>query len=822
MTLPDGSKQVTQFTPYGEVEYKGQIGTDGSVRPLLYNTYSLDGNHLLSSAPYADNNRATTYVYNADGSVWQQKDPVGTTVYLTANAVSDGTSYAPALTRLTLAPNGLQTVQYHDRHGQVEKEVRRTGDGAQSLTTKLVRNAFDQVIQKTESDQTGKSRTWAYRYTNDGNLTDLRDPEQNRYQYEYDALGNLVTVTENQVLTTKNHYNALSWKLSEQDVPSGATESSSYNLNGTLNTFTDKAGNRHAYRYTPFWELASIMTRNAAGTVTNYETKEYVPNTSLVQKETNSYGADILPTASNYREITYRYDAFQRLQSQTVFGRTYQLGYTDRDDLLDSLTYPDGTTVSYQYDPAGRLQEVNSPLTGQIQYDYHMKTSGESQQLSYPNGLKVERELDSFGQVEKVTHRKENPVWNERNQYAFGNVVSIERNGTPHQYFYDKVDRLTKEVVPGTTTYTFDERNRLRAAVNTTTGVNAAYTYFGNGLRATKVENGIQTNYVYLNGHVIEELDAAGNVTARNVWGNELLFRKDAASDKKGYYAYNSHGDVVSIADETGKKLNAYVYDTWGNVVSKTEEMSNPFQYSGEIYDEKTGFYYLRARYYDSKVGRFISEDAYKGQVENPLSLNRYVYTANNPLRYRDPTGHSYTWSLNLISQGYNSGLFSAADASMMVFGSSALSFLAPDFTDTPDPGEPNFRELYTPFHEIAQINVAKQLYQKYGQNAELAKKLATGETEWFGLKNKYYEADIVLGNKVWEGGNCYINVSMESFFLHLKKGGLYPYDIQVWMRHKEEFIDFYNVERPQRKLNKLAPIGTVASLQPRVFSNVH
>ncbi|EJL44233.1 hypothetical protein BAG01nite_39930 [Brevibacillus agri] len=144
-------------------------------------------------------------------------------------------------------------------------------------------------------------------------------------------------------------------------------------------------------------------------------------------------------------------------------------------------------------------------------------------------------------------------------------------------------------------------------------------------------------------------------------------------------------------------------------------------------------------------------EDAYKGQVENPLTLNRYVYTANNPLRYSDPTGHSYTWSLNLISQGYNSGLFSAADASMMVFGSSALSFLAPDFTDTPDPGEPNFRELYTPFHEIAQINVAKQLYQKYGQNAELEKKLATGETEWFGLKNKYYEADIVLGNKVWE-----------------------------------------------------------------------
>ncbi|MFM1652556.1 RHS repeat-associated core domain-containing protein [Brevibacillus sp. B_LB10_24] len=45
-------------------------------------------------------------------------------------------------------------------------------------------------------------------------------------------------------------------------------------------------------------------------------------------------------------------------------------------------------------------------------------------------------------------------------------------------------------------------------------------------------------------------------------------------------------------------------------------------------------------RYFDPSVGRFISEDTYKGQVENPLSLNRYVYTYNNPLRYFDPTGH--------------------------------------------------------------------------------------------------------------------------------------------------------------------------------------
>lgn len=665
--LPDGTKRFTHFTPYGEVEYQGQVGTDGSIRPLLYNTYSLDGNHLLSSAPYALNERATTYVYNEDGSVWQEKNPIGTTVYLAANAVSDGTRYVPAATTLTLAPNGLATTQYYDRQGQLEKEISRTGDGTQSRTTQYERNDFDQVIRKTEWDQTGKERTWDYRYTTNGNLVYLVDPEQNTYKYAYDALGNLASVTENKTLTTQNHYNALSWKISEQDVPSGAMETYSYFASGKTATFTDKAGNKHEYAYTPFYDLASLTTKNVAGAVTNKETKEYVPNTSLIKKETNSNGANPNPTSSTYREVSYTYDPFQRMNSLTAFGRVYLIGYNDRDDQMDQLTYPDHTSVAYSYDAAERLQQVNSTLTGTIRYDYHTDSTGERYHVAYPNGWGMDRKRDSFGHVTNLTHTKNAaPVWTESSQFSFGNVVAIQRNGASYKYEYDKVDRLTKETVPdatnqysydgrgnrsafegqmptedGTTTYTFDERNRLRSVANEETGDTASYTYYGDGLRATKVENGTETKYVYLNGKVIEELDGASNVLARNVWGNELLYRKDVASNKSGYYRYNSHGDVVSIADGNGSDLNTYDYDSWGNLVSRTEGISNPFTYSGEIYDDETGFYYLRARYYDPKVGRFISEDTYKGQVENPLSLNRYTYGWNNPSRYKDPSGHN-------------------------------------------------------------------------------------------------------------------------------------------------------------------------------------
>jgi RHS repeat-associated protein len=67
--------------------------------------------------------------------------------------------------------------------------------------------------------------------------------------------------------------------------------------------------------------------------------------------------------------------------------------------------------------------------------------------------------------------------------------------------------------------------------------------------------------------------------------------------------------------------------------------MNNPFKYTGEIQDDESGLIYLRARYYDPSVHRFITEDTYEGKIDNPLSLNLYTYVTNNPLIYIDPSG---------------------------------------------------------------------------------------------------------------------------------------------------------------------------------------
>ncbi|MFC0335616.1 RHS repeat-associated core domain-containing protein [Paenibacillus sepulcri] len=115
--------------------------------------------------------------------------------------------------------------------------------------------------------------------------------------------------------------------------------------------------------------------------------------------------------------------------------------------------------------------------------------------------------------------------------------------------------------------------------------------------------------------------------------------KKDIASAKEYYYLYNGHGDVVQIIDRNGAVVNAYTYDEWGNITQQSETIPNSFKYACEIYDNETGLYYLRARYYDPSMGRFINE-AYEGQVTNPLSLNLYTYVQNNPLGFVDPSGN--------------------------------------------------------------------------------------------------------------------------------------------------------------------------------------
>ena len=124
--------------------------------------------------------------------------------------------------------------------------------------------------------------------------------------------------------------------------------------------------------------------------------------------------------------------------------------------------------------------------------------------------------------------------------------------------------------------------------------------------------------------------------------------------------------------DSSGEIVVEYSYDAWGNhtikAYNKTIANANPFRYRSYFYDTDTGLYYLKTRYYDPEVGRFLNMDAVDyADPETLGGLNLYAYCNNNPVMYVDPTGHEFISLLliiaGIVGGGVVNGLIAGANA---------------------------------------------------------------------------------------------------------------------------------------------------------------
>ena len=115
-------------------------------------------------------------------------------------------------------------------------------------------------------------------------------------------------------------------------------------------------------------------------------------------------------------------------------------------------------------------------------------------------------------------------------------------------------------------------------------------------------------------------------------------------------YAYvkSLQGDIVAILDENGNTVVSYGYDAWGAPLWCTGELAEtlgkvqPFRYRGYVFDEETGLYYLRSRYYNPWWGRFVNADAEIAVEAKLWDAKLFLYCANNPVRYTDDGGNSF------------------------------------------------------------------------------------------------------------------------------------------------------------------------------------
>jgi RHS repeat-associated protein len=121
-------------------------------------------------------------------------------------------------------------------------------------------------------------------------------------------------------------------------------------------------------------------------------------------------------------------------------------------------------------------------------------------------------------------------------------------------------------------------------------------------------------------------------------------------------------GSVRALTDATGTTIATYRSDDWGRPAGSTGSSSQPFSFTGEPRDG-TGLTYLRARYYDPDLGRFMTRDRWLGVPALPQTHDRYAYVANNPVTRTDPSGQI---------------LDTALDAAFIVYDLGALLFGPP------------------------------------------------------------------------------------------------------------------------------------------------
>ena len=302
-------------------------------------------------------------------------------------------------------------------------------------------------------------------------------------------------------------------------------------------------------------------------------------------------------------------------------------------------------TTTYQYDALGQLTRVNDPhenatwvynydcggnITSKVKYAYTTGTVGAA--------------------VETIPYVYGDSNWKDKLTSYNGQTITYDAIGNP--------------LNDGTWTYTWQAGRQLKQM--SAEGTSVSFKYDHNGMRVQKVVEQSWypeiTNYTY-HGKILTHMTVNYTDFDEVTHQDEMHFFYDAQSrpvkvEFNGtVYTYlpNLQGDIVGILDSNGSLVVEYMYDAWGKPLSTTGTLAdtlgkrNPFQYRGYVFDEETGLYYLRSRYYNPAWKRFVNVDAVEHIPESILFNNLFTYCSNAPTLQVDSDGEIGSLAIGLL-----------------------------------------------------------------------------------------------------------------------------------------------------------------------------
>ncbi|WP_336788309.1 DNRLRE domain-containing protein [Paenibacillus sp. MMO-177] len=571
------------------------------------------------------------------------------------------------------------TIESYD----ISNNVKTIKDAAGNITTTTY-DTIGNIISQTN----GNGYKTLFDYDNQNRLKKVTDSKNNVFNYNYDGSGNLSEIIDPDNNSTKYFYNGQN-QLTKVTNAFGQSIINQYDAKGNLSGIVTANGNIISNSYDELDQLKETKINNILKWNFNFDA-----NGNLRSVMTDGALSKVLDYYKNGSVKT----STDRGQ---VFNYTYT--NVDYLDTLSYVIGTKTTTINYDYSNNNNVSKISNNGSLFAQFEYNdldsiskiNRLNGTSTEISYGSGNQIENYADmkldgtpinnfvykydsnmNITQIESAASGKSSYTYDELNQlksetledgtittYDYdkrGNRLSkTVNNGQDDSrvtnYFYNDLNQLTKV---GDTEFTYDNDGNLK-----NDGVRSYYyneldqlieikdangqsifkaQYDESGKRVRTESNNEVVNYFYDGENVVLETDANNNVIREYTWD---MARRPVTMSMDGityFYHLNAHGDVVSMTDMAGNIVASYTYDAWGNLLSSNGVIanSNPYRYASYRFDNNTNLYYLTTRYYDANNGRFITKDTFQGLLDDPLSLNLYSYTKNNPINSIDPDGH--------------------------------------------------------------------------------------------------------------------------------------------------------------------------------------